>query len=91
MVEEILDSGANRKIGGAGHILEIDESKFVKRKNKRGRLVVAKWILVGYCRTTHEIFLVECTDKKRNHHTLLRLIKQSMKPGTIILTVLTVH
>ena len=58
--------------------MEIDESKFVKRKYNRGRLVVAKWILVGYCRTTHEIFLVECTDNKRNQHTLLRLIKQNV-------------
>ena len=88
MEEDVLDiaSGANRKIGGPGHIVEIDESKFGKRKYNRGRRVVGKWILGGYCRTTHEIFLVECTDNKRNHHTLLRLIKQNVRPGTIILT-----
>ena len=88
MAENVLDigSGANRKSGGPGHIVEIDESKFGKRKYNRGRRVVGKWILGGYCRTTHEIFLVECTDNKRNHHTLLRLIKQNVRPGTIILT-----
>ncbi|KAL5264216.1 hypothetical protein ACHWQZ_G005336 [Mnemiopsis leidyi] len=31
-------------------------------------------------------FLTECTNNKRDHHTLLRLIKQNVLPGTIILT-----
>ena len=86
MVEDLLDSGATRKIGGRGHIVEIDESKFGKRKYYRGRRVIGKWILGGYCRATGECFLVECTGNKRNHHTLLRLIKQHVAPGTIILT-----
>ena len=76
MVEDLLENGATRKIGGRGHIVEIDESKFGKRKYHRGRRVIGKWIVGGYCRTTGECFLVECTDNKRNHHTLLRLIKQ---------------
>ena len=86
MVEDLLENGATRKIGGRGHIVEIDESKFGKRKYHRGRRVIGKWIVGGYCRTTGECFLVECTDNKRNHHTLLRLIKQHVAPETIILT-----
>ena len=86
MAEDLLDGSATRRIGGPGHIIEIDESKFGKRKYNRGRRVVGKWVLGGYCRTTGECFLVECDNNRRNHHTLLRLIKAHVKPGTIILT-----
>ena len=53
---------------GHEHIVVIDKSKFGKRKYNRGRRVIGKWILGGYCRTTGECFLLECTDKRRNHH-----------------------
>ena len=86
MAEDLLEGGSAQKIGGQGHIVEIDESKFGKRKYNRGRRVVGKWILGGWCRTTGECFLVECTNNKRDHHTLLRLIKQHVNPGKIILT-----
>ena len=86
MAEDILEDGAHRKIGGPGHIIEIDESKFGKRKYNRGRRVVGKWILGGFCRTTDECFLVECPNNRRDHHTLLRLIKLYVAPGTTILT-----
>ena len=76
MAEDLLEGGSAQKIGGQGHIVEIDELKFGKRKYNRGRRVVGKWILGGWCRTTGECFLVECTNNKRDHHTLLRLIKQ---------------
>ena len=75
-------AAAAQKIGGQGHIVEIDESKFGKRKYNSGRRVVGKWILGGWCRTTEECFLVECTNNKHDHHTLLRLIKQHVNPGT---------
>ena len=86
MVEDLLENGSKRKIGGPGHIVEIDESKFGRRKYNRGRRVVGKWVLGGFCRTTGEVFLSECRGNKRNHHTLLRLIKDNVLPGTIILT-----
>ena len=86
MAEDLLENGARTKIGGPGHIVEIDESKFGKRKYNRGRRVLGKWILGGYCRTSRQCFLEECTGNKRDHHTLLRLIKKNVAPGTIILT-----
>ena len=86
MAEDLMDGARTRRIGGPGHIIEIDESKFGKRKYNRGRRVVGKWVLGGYCRTTNECFLVECSNNKRDHHTLLRLIKAHVLPGTIILT-----
>ena len=86
MSEDQLVNGVARKIGGPGHIIEIDESKFGKRKYNRGRRVVGKWVLGGYCRTTNQCFLVECSGNRRNHHTLLRLIKHHVAAGTTILT-----
>ena len=86
MAEDILENQAGQKIGGQGHIIEVDESKFGKRKYNRGRRVVGKWVLGGYCRTTGECFLVECPENRRNHHTLIRLIKQNVATGTTILT-----
>lgn len=86
MAEDLIGNRVTQKIGGIGHVVEIDESKFGKRKYNRGRRVTGKWILGGYCRTSAECFLVECTRNRRNHHTLLRLIKDNVAPGTIILT-----
>ena len=62
------------------------ESKYGRRKYNRGRRVVGKWILGGYCRTTSDCFLVECPGNKRDRHTLLGLLKLNVAPGTIILT-----
>ena len=90
MAKDLLDGSATRRIGGPGHIIEIDMSKFGKLKYNRGRRVFGKWVLGGYCRTTGECFLVECDNNKRNQHTLLRLIKAHVEPGTIIVTVLSV-
>ena len=51
MLEDLFDNGARRNIGGVGCIVEIDESKFGKRKYNRSRRVVGKWVLGGFCRT----------------------------------------
>ena len=86
MLEDLFDNGARRKIGGVGCIVEIDESKFGKRKYNRGRRVVGKWVLGGFCRTTGDCFLVECTGNRRDHNILITLIKEHVLPGTTILT-----
>ena len=86
MTEDLIQNGAGGKIGGDGHIVEVDESKFGKRKYNSGRRVVGKWVLGGVSRTTGECFLVECPDNRRNHHTLLSLIKRYINPGTTILS-----
>ena len=86
MAEDLLENGVMRKIGGPGHIIEIDESKFGKRKYNRGRRVMGKWVLGGYCRTSGDCFLVGCTNNRRDKHTLTRLIKEHVSPGTILLT-----
>ena len=54
-----MDNGSLQKIGGPGHTIEIDESKFGKRKYHRGRIVVGKWVLGGFCRTTGECQMIQ--------------------------------
>lgn len=46
------------KLGGQGVVVEIDESKFGKRKHHRGRRVDGQWVFGGYERGTGRIFMV---------------------------------
>ena len=59
-------------IGGPGIEVEIDESKFGKRKYNRGRLADGHWVFGGIERVSGECFLVEV--QKRDAGTLLPLI-----------------
>jgi hypothetical protein len=58
---------AGEKIGGAGKVVEIDETKIFKRKNHQGRLTSseerAEWVFGGICRQKNNcsfrLFLIE--------------------------------
>ena len=70
-------------IGGPGEIVEIDESKFAKRKYNRGHKVGDKsWVFGGICRRTKEFFAVIVIDKTAD--TLLDIIREYIAPGTAI-------
>ena len=71
-------------IGGPGTIVEIDESKFGKRKYNRGRLRDGKWVLGGIERGTDNIFLEVVA--RRDTNTLLSVIQRNVLPGTDIYT-----
>lgn len=71
-------------IGGPGTIVEIDESKFGKRKYNRGRMRDGKWVLGGIQRGTDRLFL-EVVDR-RDADTLLGVIQRNVLPGTDIYT-----
>lgn len=45
------------KLGGKDKIVEIDESKFGKRKYHRGRRVEGQWVFGGYERGTGRVFM----------------------------------
>ena len=62
--------------------LEIDESKFGKRKYNRGRQVEGHWVFGGTERIIGECFLVEV--EHRDAATLLPLIQHHIRPGSII-------
>jgi transposase-like protein len=88
LVADSLDE-MDFKIGGQDVIVvilvivEIDESKFGKRKYHRGHAVEGVWIFGGIERTLErKMFLVEVPD--RSEDTLLHFIEQHIHPGSII-------
>jgi ISXO2-like transposase domain len=71
------------QIGGDGIVVEIDESKFGKRKYHRGHPVEGAWVFGGVELTLERrCFLVAV--EKRDRFTLLPLIKRFIAPGSII-------
>ena len=60
-------------IGGVGSIVEIDESKFGRRKYHRGHHVEGQWVFGGIDRQTGKVFLVPV--EKREQETMIFLIK----------------
>lgn len=69
-------------IGGAGHVVEIDESKFGKRKYNRGRLVDGAWVFGGVDRETNDAFLQIV--EERSAESLLPIIQRNILPGTTV-------
>ena len=69
-------------IGGPGKEVEIDESKFGKRKYNRGRAVDGHWVFGGMERGGGDSFLVGVD--QRNAATLLPIIAQHVRPGTVV-------
>lgn len=70
---------------GTPIIVEIDESKFGKRKDNRGHQVEGVWI-VGEVERTEERKLFLTTVPDRSAETLLAVIKKFLRSGSIIHT-----
>ncbi|KCZ82392.1 hypothetical protein H312_00050 [Anncaliia algerae PRA339] len=51
------------KIGGIGHVVEVDESKFGKKKYNIRRLYLSPWIETGVDIHTGEMFFVEVINR----------------------------
>ena len=72
-------------IGGFRKIVEIDESKFVKRKYHRKKAKKCQdWVLGGICRETGECFMRVVSN--RSKETLQKYIRMYVKPGSVIIT-----
>lgn len=83
-VRIIRSESVNGKIGGVGHRVQIDESKFSKRKHEVGRVVRSPWIVGGIDMTTREVFFVETYFRDAN--TLRNIIYNHVEEGSIIHT-----
>ncbi|XP_065320610.1 uncharacterized protein LOC135928171 [Gordionus sp. m RMFG-2023] len=74
------------KIGGPGHVIEIDETHVWKRKYNSGRHLTSEaiWIIGGICRETNEIFLSATTT--RDQDTTYRVVKDNVMQDSTIMT-----
>ena len=70
-------------IGGPGIIVEIDESKFGKRKYHRGHRVDGVWVL-GFVERTPKKKIMFVPLQNRKKETLTAMICRFVKPGSII-------
>ena len=70
------------QIGGPGVEVEIDESKFGKRKYNRGKVVDGTWVFGGICHQTREFFLT--TVDKQDKKILMPIIQERIRPGSIV-------
>ena len=82
LVSLMIDN-QNCKIGGPGVIVEIDESKFGKRKYHRGHRVVGTWVIGGFERINEKsIFAISATSRDKD--LIKTIIVDHILPGTII-------
>jgi transposase-like protein len=72
--------GCSVKIGGPKKTVEIDESKFGRRKYHRGHPVKGQWVFGGVERESGETFLVPVKD--RTDDTQMTIISDWIEPGT---------
>ena len=72
------------QIGGPLEIVEIDESKFGRRKYYRGHHVEGQWVFGGIERGSGRSFLAAVDSRDRS--TLWSLIKKYIAPGTTIIS-----
>ena len=80
-MSQMLDE--SEAIGGPGIEVEIDESKFGKRKYQKGKQVEGQWVFGGReSKDKSKIFMVPV--KKRNRKTLIPIIQKYIKKGSII-------
>ncbi|XP_068234733.1 uncharacterized protein [Palaemon carinicauda] len=86
-IREVLENYCEvvrKPIGGPGKTVEIDESKFGKRKYNKGRTVDGQWVFGGICRETREFFAEPVLTRDRE--PLLAIIKIYVFPGTTIIS-----
>ncbi|CAH2088867.1 unnamed protein product [Euphydryas editha] len=74
------------KIGGPGKIVQIDESKFGKRKYNKGRRIEGHWMLGMTEDGSEDLRLEIYPDNVRSADVLIPLIKKHVAEGTIIHT-----
>lgn len=74
----------NEMLGGDGVIVEINESQFGEMKYARGKYVEGNWVFGGVERGTNKCFMVVVSE--RSKYVLLKIIKEYVRPGSIIIS-----
>lgn len=82
----VLIEDESEQIGGVGKVVEVDESKFGRRKYHKGRRVDGVWVFGGIERDSNPPKCFFVTVQDRTAETLIGLIKRWIKPGTKILS-----
>jgi transposase-like protein len=72
-------------IGGPGIVVEIDESKFGKRKYHRGHRVEGAWVIGGVERTQERLLFAEVV-QRRDANTLMEVLSRHIAAGSIVHT-----
>lgn len=87
-LEQLLIESLDDKdmvIGGEGIEVEVDETKFGKRKYHRGKRVTGVWVLVGVERTSEKRYF--CVPiKNRTSEEICRVMERYIQPGSIVIT-----
>ena len=81
---QVFLEGSSVKIGGPNKTVEIDESKFGRRKYHRGHPVKGQWVFGGVERESGITFLVPVPD--RTSDTLMAIIRDWIEPGTTVIS-----
>jgi transposase-like protein len=76
--------GCSVKIGCPNKTVEIDESKFGRRKYHRGHPVKGQWVFGGVERESGATFLVRVKD--RTADTLMAVLRDWVEPGTRVIS-----
>lgn len=77
----------NDKMGGVGHSVFIDETKFAKRKNGKGRRAKGCWVfgmVSGNPAERGRVIVVPVAN--RRSETLIPIIQKYVQPGTTIIS-----
>jgi len=80
----VFMAGCSEKLGGPNKTVEIDGSKFGRRKYHRGYPVKGQWVFGGVERESGRTFLVPVMD--RTADTLVAIIRDWIEPGTTVIT-----
>jgi hypothetical protein len=73
-----------QKIGGSNNMVEIDDSKFVRRNYNRGHKVKEQWVLGDVERESRKTNLVPIPD--RTADTLMAVLRDWIEPGTSVIS-----
>jgi transposase-like protein len=81
---QVFLEGCSGKIGGPNKTVEIDESKFGRRKFQRGHPCKGQWVFGSIERESDKTFLLPVPDTTAD--TLMAIIRDSIEPGTTVIS-----